>query len=117
KAPELLRLYHERWKEKVQQLQSDQAFDGQRLEQEVALWVAKSDFTEEVDRIRHHLKSFDDILNKGGECGRRLEFLIQELHREVNTLGSKCPEVSYTSSVVELKSLLERMREQSLNVE
>lgn len=113
----LLRNLRERTKERVRNLHGMDGFDPHRLEQEVVLWVARADFQEELDRIRHHLETFDKLTATDGEVGRKLEFLVQELHREVNTLGSKCPDASVTPLIIELKSCIERIREQIQNVE
>ncbi len=118
----LLEALRSRTKERVKTLFGMDGFDPQRLEQEVVLWVARSDFREEMDRIRQHLRSMREIFsgNKKSdspEVGRRMEFFIQELQREVNTLGAKCSDASVTRQVVELKTCIERMREQIQNVE
>ncbi len=106
-----------RIRERVKQIHGAEGFDPQRLEQEIVLWVARSDFQEELDRIAQHLKTYDELLSNGGELGRKLEFLVQELHREVNTLGSKCPDATVTPLIIELKTHLERIREQIQNIE
>lgn len=107
----------ERLKERVKTLMGSTAYDPQRLEQEVTFWTAKSDFKEEMDRISQHFKSFDGLMAQSQEVGRKLDFLLQELHREVNTLGTKCSEAALTPTVIELKTCIERMREQIQNVE
>jgi uncharacterized protein (TIGR00255 family) len=106
-----------RTRERVASLFGNDGFDPHRLEQEIVLWVARSDFQEELDRIRHHLETFDEIVDTEGEVGRKFEFLVQELHREVNTLGSKCPDAAVTPLVIELKTCIERIREQIQNIE
>jgi uncharacterized protein (TIGR00255 family) len=90
-----------------------------RLAQEAALLADKSDVSEEIARLRSHCDQFSDALASSAEepVGRRLEFLIQELHREINTVGSKAAEHPVSQRVVDMKSVLERMREQSANVE
>lgn len=113
----LLKNLRERTKERVKNLHGMDGFDPHRLEQEVVLWIARADFQEELDRIRHHLETFDKLTDSDGEVGRKLEFLVQELHREVNTLGSKCPDASVTPLIIELKSCIERIREQIQNIE
>ena len=92
-------------------------FDAGRMEQEVALLVDKADVGEEVARMRSHCDQFSDALLSDVPVGRRLDFLVQEMNREVNTIGSKASEHEISSRVVDLKSTLERMREQAANVE
>jgi uncharacterized protein (TIGR00255 family) len=113
----LLKNLRERTKDRVKNLHGMDGFDPHRLEQEVVLWISRADFQEELDRIRHHLETFDKLTESDGEVGRKLEFLVQELHREVNTLGSKCPDASVTPLIIELKSCIERIREQIQNIE
>ena len=92
-------------------------FDPFRVEQEVALLVDKSDVGEEVARMRSHCAQFQAALDSDEPTGRRMDFLLQEMNREVNTIGSKAAEHEVSSRVVDLKSTLERMREQAANVE
>ncbi|TQV88786.1 YicC/YloC family endoribonuclease [Aliikangiella coralliicola] len=92
-------------------------FDEQRLEQELVLMAQKADVDEELDRLDTHVKEVARLLNKGGTVGRRLDFLMQELNREANTLGSKSISVKTTNASVELKVLIEQMREQIQNIE
>lgn len=106
-----------RVKERVKDLAGEIELDPQRLEQEIVYFVTRSDFTEEIDRFSHHLDQLKVLLEKKESIGRRLEFLIQEMHRELNTMGSKCSEASLTSDVMELKAIVDRLREQSANVE
>jgi uncharacterized protein (TIGR00255 family) len=92
-------------------------FDAHRILQEAALLADKSDISEETTRMRSHCEQFSDALRNADAVGRRLDFLLQEMHREVNTIGSKAAEHPISHRVVEMKTLLERMREQSANVE
>ena len=91
--------------------------DPIRLAQEAAILAHKADIAEELSRIRSHVKQFSDSLHDENPVGRKLEFLVQELNREVNTIGSKAAEHQISAQVVELKSVLERIREQAANVE
>lgn len=91
--------------------------DPQRVAQEVAFIADKADINEEVKRLFSHCSQFRDTLDEDEPVGRRLDFLLQEMHREVNTLGSKSTEGQVSQRVVRMKSLLERMREQSANIE
>ena len=91
--------------------------DPQRLEQEMVLLAQKSDVAEELDRLTTHVSEVQRVLKKGGAAGRRLDFLMQELNREANTLGSKAFEPRSTQAAVSLKVLIEQMREQVQNIE
>jgi len=102
---------HERLEEFLEQA------DETRLEQEMALQAQKLDIDEEMDRLTTHLDEVERILKKGGAVGRRLDFLMQELHREANTLGSKSAHIETTRISVEMKVLIEQMREQVQNIE
>ncbi|WP_301099642.1 YicC/YloC family endoribonuclease [Otariodibacter sp.] len=91
--------------------------DPQRLEQEMVLLAQRVDVAEELDRLQLHVKETTSILNKGGAVGRKLDFMMQELNREANTLASKSINAEVTNSAVELKVLIEQMREQIQNLE
>ncbi len=91
--------------------------DPGRLEQEIVLFAQKTDVMEELDRIDSHVSEVHRILKQGGVSGRRLDFLMQELHREANTLGAKSTNVDTTRASVELKVLIEQVREQVQNIE
>jgi uncharacterized protein (TIGR00255 family) len=91
--------------------------DPERLEQEMVLLAQKVDVDEELDRLETHLAEVGRLLKKGGTIGRRLDFLMQELNREANTLGSKSISAKTTAASVEIKVLIEQMREQIQNIE
>ncbi len=91
--------------------------DQGRLEQELVYLAQKADVDEELDRLVAHIDEVQRTLDKGGPCGRRLDFLMQELNREANTLSSKSQSASTTQNAVELKVLIEQMREQIQNIE
>ena len=91
--------------------------ESTRLEQELVLLAQKMDVDEEIDRLFSHVKETQKILKKGGPQGRRLDFMMQEFNREANTLGSKSINADITASAVELKVLIEQMREQIQNIE
>ena len=91
--------------------------DEKRLEEELAFLANKSDVAEELDRLEAHLEAIDEALQGSEPCGRRLDFLMQELNREANTLGSKTTSLTTTNAAVELKVLIEQMREQVQNLE
>ncbi|WP_417690222.1 YicC/YloC family endoribonuclease [Pseudidiomarina sp.] len=91
--------------------------DPQRLEAEMVMLAQKTDVAEELDRLDTHVVETRKILRKGGACGRRLDFMMQEFNREANTLGSKSINTDITNAAVELKVLIEQMREQIQNIE
>ena len=91
--------------------------DPQRLAQEVALLADRADITEELARLRSHLEQFKATLGAKTSIGRKLDFVIQEMNREVNTIGSKSAEIGISQAVIEIKSELERVREQVQNLE
>ena len=91
--------------------------DSQRIEQELALLLLRMDVSEELDRLDMHLMEVDKCLNNTEIAGRRLDFLMQELHREANTLGSKSDSHELTQCAIEMKVLIEQMREQIQNIE
>lgn len=94
-----------------------QTLDPARLEQEVVLFAQRADVDEELGRLGAHIAEVARVLEKGGAVGRRLDFLMQELNREANTLGSKAADIRLTNAAVELKVLIEQMREQVQNLE
>ncbi|VAW50565.1 Protein YicC, partial [hydrothermal vent metagenome] len=115
KMPEIQSRYQQKIREKLEVLKIEVNQD--RLEQELVHLAQKMDVDEEVDRLDSHLKEMNDVLNRDEAVGRRLDFLMQELNREANTLGSKSADISSTNASVELKVLIEQMREQIQNIE
>ena len=113
--PELVPAYRQRLEERLAAVR-DQLEPG-RLEQEMVLFAQKADVTEELDRLEAHIKEVRRVLAQGGPVGRRLDFLMQELNREANTLGSKATDLRLTNAAVELKVLIEQVREQVQNIE
>lgn len=91
--------------------------DGNRFEQEMVLYAQKIDVAEEMERLDAHISEVRRVLKQGGLIGRRLDFLMQELHREANTLGAKSVDIDITRASVELKVLIEQIREQVQNIE
>jgi uncharacterized protein (TIGR00255 family) len=98
-------------------LLGDGRIDEGRVITEVAIWADKSDVTEELARLRAHLDQFSAMLDKGGAVGRPLDFLIQELGREVNTAASKGDDLELSQAAIAAKGVLEKMREQVQNLE
>lgn len=101
----------------LKRIEKNEVIDNQRLEAEIALLSQKADVSEELSRLETHLDAMEKALSEGGPAGRRMDFLIQELVREVNTIGSKAGVVDLSSIVVDFKTELERVREQVQNVE
>jgi len=106
----------DRTKKRVEEL-TGSAADSDRILQEAAVLADRSDVAEEVVRLRAHLENFTERLRSGGVVGRSLDFLCQEIHRELNTLGSKCRELGVADRLVDAKSAAERVREQVQNLE
>jgi uncharacterized protein (TIGR00255 family) len=117
-APSILSEHHARLKERMAALtEGEVELDPNRLAQEAALWADRSDITEEIVRAESHLKQFRSMMESEDPAGRALDFLLQELNREVNTMGSKGGDAHLSQLVVVLKSELEKIREQVQNVE
>jgi uncharacterized protein (TIGR00255 family) len=113
--PQLLQRQREKIEARIQEISAE--LDPHRLEQELVLLANKADVDEELDRLQTHVVEVRRALENGGPCGRRLDFLMQELNREANTLSSKSISSSSTQNAVELKVLIEQMREQIQNLE
>lgn len=117
RAPRIAEEYAVRLRARVASLAVGMDVDPARLAQEVALYAERCDFSEEVTRIRSHLDQFSKAITGGGAVGRSLDFLTQELNREINTIGSKANDAEVAAAVVALKSELEKVREQIQNIE
>jgi len=115
RMPEILVWQRERLMTKFEDAKVE--LEATRVEQELILLAQKSDVAEELDRLDSHVKEANNILKKGGACGRKLDFMMQEFNRESNTLASKSISTDITASGVELKVLIEQMREQIQNIE
>ncbi|WP_417765250.1 YicC/YloC family endoribonuclease [Spongiibacter tropicus] len=115
RMPEIVSGQRDKLRSRLAELQAE--LDAERLEQEMALIAQKADVDEELDRLDTHVKEVRRVLKKGGAVGRRLDFLMQELNREANTLSSKAVVAESTQAAVELKVLIEQMREQIQNIE
>ncbi|MBR9789369.1 MAG: YicC family protein [Vibrionaceae bacterium] len=115
RMPEILEWQRERLFSKFEDAKIE--LDPSRVEQELILLAQKSDVAEELDRLDSHVKETTNILKKGGSVGRRLDFMMQEFNRESNTLASKSISTDITASGVELKVMIEQMREQIQNIE
>lgn len=119
RAPSVVEIYKKKLKERAERLRaaSDIDVDPGRLEQEIALFADRVDICEELTRLESHTSHFETLLASSDAVGRRLDFLLQEMAREANTIGSKSQDAAIAHSVVELKAEIERMREQVQNVE
>ncbi|QPJ65757.1 MAG: YicC family protein [Candidatus Nitrohelix vancouverensis] len=109
--------YKERLKERIQALLDGAPMEESRLAQEVALMADRCDITEEITRLESHLNHFRQLAESEEPIGRKLEFLIQEFNRETNTIGSKAIDLEISKSTIEIKSILEKIREQLANIE
>ncbi|MCQ1056726.1 YicC/YloC family endoribonuclease [Photobacterium sp. DNB23_23_1] len=113
--PEVIKWQRERIMTRLEEAKVE--LDANRIEQELIMLAQKSDVAEELDRLDSHVKETQKIMKKGGACGRRLDFMMQEFNRESNTLASKSINTEITAAAVELKVLIEQMREQIQNIE
>lgn len=109
--------YKENFLSKIKKLTDGLNVDEGRIELEAAIFAEKTDITEEITRLKSHLIQFDELLNSEESVGRKMDFLTQEINREVNTIGSKTSDIEVTSLVVLVKSELEKIREQARNIE
>lgn len=109
--------YKDKFLSKIKNLTDGLNVDEGRIELEAAIFAEKTDITEEITRLESHLIQFDDLLNSEESVGRKMDFLTQEINREVNTIGSKTNDIKVTSLVVLVKSELEKAREQARNIE
>ncbi len=117
RTPQVVIEYRQKLKIRLEQLLEGAEMDESRLSQEVALLADRCDITEELVRLSSHFKQFDEALFSSEPVGRKLDFLMQEMNREVNTIGSKSNDAGITSLVIQIKAEMEKMREQIQNVE
>ncbi len=117
RSPEAVRMRLQRQIEDLLGAASAEQLDGQRLHQEAMMIAVKADIREELDRLAAHVSQVSELLNRGGAIGRRLDFLAQELSRETNTLCAKSNDMALTTIGIDLKTLVEQLREQVQNVE
>ena len=116
RAPQVPLEWQQKLKDRLERL-GDEAGDPQRVAQEIAIFADRCDISEEVTRFKSHLDQFRDLLQEDEPVGRQMDFLVQELNRETNTMGSKSNDAELTRQVVVLKSELEKIREQVQNIE
>ncbi len=119
RAPEVVDTHRRRLRERAERLRAavEIDVDAGRLEQEIALFAERSDVCEELTRLASHCVQFTALLSSEEAVGRRLDFLLQEMAREANTVGAKSPDAPIAHAIVDLKAEIERMREQVQNVE
>lgn len=117
RVPAALARYQERLRERIRALLGDASVDQGRVLTEVAIWAEKTDVREELTRLSAHLEQLALVLDTGGACGRALDFLIQELNREVNTIASKADDLEISQAALAAKGAIEKMREQAQNLE
>lgn len=115
-APDMIEQYRDRLNKRMAELLGTQA-DEDRILSEVAFFADKADISEELTRLQSHIGQFSEILKENEPLGRKLDFLLQEMNREVNTIGSKANDSRIAREVVEMKSLLEKVKEQVQNIE
>ena len=117
RAPVLKEEYYNRLYQKITELLADKNIEETRLVTEAAIFADRVAIDEETVRLRSHLKQFAELLETDQPVGRKLDFLVQEMNRETNTIGSKCQDVDITRRVVDIKSEIEKIREQIQNLE
>ncbi|MBQ1962004.1 MAG: YicC family protein [Clostridia bacterium] len=117
RSPETVKEYRERIEQKIRELIGDVQVDEQRLLTETAIFADKIAVAEETVRLRSHINSLVGMLEGGGAIGRKLDFTVQEMNREANTIGSKAQDIEINRTVVNIKSEIEKIREQIQNIE
>jgi len=117
KSPEVTASYQEKLRNRLRDMMENEQIDETRFTMEIALFADRSNIDEELVRLKSHFDQFINILQEKGAFGRKLDFLIQEINREVNTIGSKANDLEITKIIVEMKSELEKVREQVQNIE
>ena len=118
RSPELTKKYREDLYEKIKDIINDfDSLDEDRINLEIALFSEKADITEEIVRFQSHIEQFEDTLKQSVPIGRKLDFIVQEMNREANTISSKSNDTELTEYAIELKSIIEKIREQIQNIE
>ncbi len=116
-SPTVVEEYRKKLEQRLKELLNNTDLEETRFQTEVAYFADRSNITEEIIRLRSHLKQLKQTMKKGGAIGRKLDFIVQEMNREANTIGSKSSDITITNHVVELKSEIEKIREQIQNIE
>lgn len=118
RSPLIVEEYREKLTDRIKEILDEQlALDDNRIAAEVALFADKSNITEEIVRLHSHINQFTEILEEDDAVGRKLDFLLQEMNREINTIGSKANDLNIANLVINIKSEFEKMREQVQNIE
>ena len=117
RSPQTVKEYRDRLETRLRELLEDRGMDEQRILTEAAIFADRTAVDEETVRLRSHIAQFRTMLEEGSPIGRKMDFLIQEFNRESNTIGSKCSDASLAKVVVDLKSEIEKIREQLQNIE
>ena len=117
RSPETVEDYRKKLTERMNEVLSETGVDEARILQEAALYADRIAVDEETVRLRSHIAQFRHLLDEGSPVGRKLDFLIQEMNREANTIGSKCSDTAIAKTVIELKAEIEKIREQVQNIE
>lgn len=117
RSPQTVKEYRERLEARLRDILADRSLDEQRVITEAAIFTDRTAVDEETVRLRSHIAQFRTMLEEGSPIGRKMDFLVQEFNRESNTIGSKCSDASLAKVVVDLKSEIEKIREQLQNVE
>jgi uncharacterized protein (TIGR00255 family) len=117
RAPQVPKNYREQLMQRLRQAGLELDLSDDRVLKEIALFADRCDIAEELTRLRSHFEQFTALLKSAGEIGRKSEFILQEMGREVHTIGSKANDLTISRNVIELKNELERVREQIANVE
>ena len=117
KAPELVEVYKNKLYDKIKEMTKDIQLDENRLLTEVAIFADKSSIDEEIVRLKSHIEEFKKTLYVQGTIGKKLDFIVQEMNREVNTIGSKASDLGVVNNVIAMKTEIEKIREQVQNIE
>ncbi|HHW47175.1 MAG TPA: YicC family protein [Clostridiaceae bacterium] len=117
RSPEVVKEYKQKLEDRIKELLQQNIIDENRIAMEVAIFADRCSIDEEIVRLKSHLVQFRDTLDLDQPVGRKLDFLIQEMNREINTIGSKASDLEITRNVIEIKSEIEKMREQVQNIE
>ena len=116
-SPKTVENYRNRLYQKLKEILESAEIDQQRIVTEAAIFADKVAVDEETVRLKSHISQLDELLESDGAIGRKLDFIVQEMNREVNTIGSKAQDIEITKLVVEMKSEIEKIREQIQNIE
>ena len=117
RSPQCIETYRNRLRQKLEEVLSDTSVDENRILTEAAIFADKVTVDEETVRLRSHIKAFEAAMNTEKPIGKKLDFIVQEMNRETNTIGSKGSDITIAEHVVEMKSIIEKIREQIQNIE